>query len=212
MGVVSTVWQRYRKRKSLKGIVIDFVFLVAVLVAIITPLRRGVMTAVLRLTLIEPVAYDKILYVEDTDSLTLKTPLGRDTLLTFPPSGNVLVNIGSVWSPQTRAELPSLNKFAQKYKELIKVYFISTDDIADAQHYLLKKRYSYLHLLSAPDIEQICEDDDLEESGIWAEMVMSEPASLLIDTDGQVLIKKMGAAKWTGERIDREIKELIKND
>ncbi len=205
---IKSAWKRYKTRKSKVGIVADLAFLMAVVVVVSPPLRRGVLTYALRMTIVEPDEYDKIVYLDSLDNFTLHNAQGADTMLTFPPSRPMIINVGSIMSPQSRAELRSLNIMADKYAKWMNVYFVSTDEPKDALQYLRRKKYSALRTYFAPDIDYIdSAPDDMQ--GLASEMIMSEPATIMVDTAGRVRIKKTGAARWTGQKIDKVIMDVL---
>lgn len=205
--MIANAWRKYTARKTRIGIVIDFAFLLALVCVTVAPIRRGIVTYVLRCTLAQPARYDKVIYLSEADNFVAKTLDGNDTLIAFPPTKNRLVNIGNIWSAQTRAELRSLNIFAEKFAETTEVLFIATDDPQETRRYLRRKGYSSIRPLYI-DLPEETEMTDDDSSDLLHEMRMSEPASLLIDTGGEVWVKRTGAAKWTGSKIDKLMDEI----
>lgn len=202
MGFLShfcAAWARYRARKSARGVALDFLFLAVVIVVAAPPLRRGVMTCALRVTLVQPQPYDKIVFLGQADAAPLLTPDGRDTLLSFPPPRPVLVNVGSVWSAQSRAELRSLASAAERLRGKVDFFFISADEPADVSAYLRRRGYSAMRaLFTPPSAEGLADGAD----GMVAQMLMSVPSSIVVNSRGQVVVKKLGAARWTGARAE----------
>ncbi len=207
MGAVSRAWRRYRGRKTRVGIAVDFAFLVAVIVVAIAPLRRGLMTYILRCAASQPEVYEQLVFVGASDSIEATTPTGADTTLRFPPQRPTLINTASVWSAQSRAELRSLNIAAGEWTGINFYVLISADEADDMAKYMRRKKYTNLRMLVLHDNE----DDDAEifddgvdepSIGLVADMRNSIPATLLVDRDGKVIIKKLGAAKWTGRRVE----------
>lgn len=208
---LADAWRRYRARKSRKGIVVDFLFLAFVLVVLIPPARRGLMTQALRVTLMQPVRYDKVLYLRET--VSLQTADGSDTLIRFPSQRPILLNCGSLTSPQSRAELKSLNKFATLYGDRVDVFHVSTDSPDEVVAYMNRWGYTSVRLLfahSVADDPEVVEASLLERgSSVVAEMTMSEPSTMLVDKDGCVIIKKTGAARWSGKKVDAIVGDML---
>lgn len=192
-------WQRYRSRKRVRGVVVDFLFLVALIVALVPPLRRGFMTYAVRAVLTQPRPYDKIVFLGAEDALRLSTPHGSDTIISFPPSRPMLMCFGSVWSAQTRAGLSSIAKSAQKYKESLDFFFITSDAPEDVEYYFNRRGYISLRPLffKCSDAEPESEAD-----GFVGQLAMSVPSSALIGDDGRVIVKKLGATRWYGATAD----------
>ncbi len=192
-------WQRYRSRKRVRGVVVDFLFLVALIVALVPPLRRGFMTYAVRAVLTQPRPYDKIVFLGAEDALRLSTPHGSDTTVSFPPSRPLLMCFGSVWSAQTRAGLSSIAKSAQKYQASLDFFFITSDAPEDVDDYFNRRGYTSLRPLffKCSDAEPESEAD-----GFVGQLAMSVPSSALIGVDGRVIVKKLGATRWYGATAD----------
>ncbi|MCI5776978.1 MAG: hypothetical protein MR215_05050 [Bacteroidales bacterium] len=197
-GVWQRAWARYRGRKRKRGILFDFLFLVAVVVVLVPPLRRGVVTYAVRATLTQPSLYDKIVFVGADDVLRLKTANGADTVLSFPSSKPVLIAVGSVWSAPTRAGLSSVAKSAERLRGRVDVVFLSSDEPSDVDQYFRRRGYSAIRPLF------LCDDwvEGVAEDGVLGQLLMSVPSSALIGADGRVVVKKLGAARWSGARAD----------
>lgn len=203
MSLLAKVWRRYRARKSLRGVVSDFLFLLAMVVALAPPWRRALMTCAVRAMLVQPHLYDKIVFVGAEDPVRLRTPAGADTLLALPLRRPALFNVGSVWRAQTRAELASLNGLARRYAGRIDVFFVSTDAPSDVVAFLGQGGYTALRplFLSADDCGPGAGEERL--GGVLGQLLMSVPSSALVRPDGLLVVKKLGAARWSGESVER---------
>ena len=192
-------WQRYRSRKRVRGVVVDFLFLVVLIVALVPPLRRGFMTYAVRAVLTQPRPYDKIVFLGAKDALRLTTTQGSDTLISFPPSRPMLMCFGSVWSAQTRAGLSSIAKSAQKYQASLDFFFITSDVPEDVDDYFNRRGYVCLRplFLTCDDPSEMSDVD-----GFVGQLTMSVPSSALIGDDGRVIVKKLGATRWYGATAD----------
>lgn len=208
MGVVGRAWARYRARKTRKGIALDFAFLGVVIVMAVAPLRRGVMTYALRCVITQPDAYEPIAYAA-ADSIEARTAQGADTVLHFPPSTPVALNAASPWSAQSRAEMRSLNRAAERWAGIRFYVIVEPDEAHDMERYMARRHYSALRMLSLR-----AEEDGLMETPdgqrrLSDELLNSVPATMVVDADGQVIVKKFGAARWTGDRIDQIFSRLM---
>lgn len=203
MSLLAKVWCRYRARKSQRDVVSDFLFLLVMVVVLVPPLRRGLMTCAVRAMLVQPHLYDKIVFVGADDPVRLRTPRGGDTLVALPLRRPALFNVGSVWRAQTRAELGSLNDLARRYAGRIDVFFVSTDAPADVVAFLRGVGYAALRplFLSADDCGLGAGEERL--GGVLGQLLMSVPSSALVRPDGLLVVKKLGGARWAGERVER---------
>lgn len=214
MGVVGRAWARYRARKTRKGIVIDFAVLIVAVVLFVAPLRRGVLTYTLRCLLAQPQPYEALTYAQPADSIVAQTPAGADTTLHFPPPGPVVVNSADPWSAQSRAEMRSLNQAAAQWPDVRFYVVTEVDLLADMARYAARKGYTSLHILGHRATNSETEISDWTEAGerrLVDELLNSIPATLLLDSDGQVVVRKFGAAKWTGGRIDDIFRQVSEN-
>lgn len=214
MGVVGRAWARYRTRKSRKGIATDFAVLAVAIILTVGPLRRGVMTYALRCIIAQPRAYEAIAYTVAADSIEATTPRGGDTTLHFPPKRPTTLNSASLWSAQSRAEMRSLNAAAERWTGIRFYVITDEDEMADMGEYMRKKGYNSLRLLGHKRQTDGLEDADQgcgAEMGVADELLNSVPSTVVVDSEGQVIVKKLGAAKWTGQDIDRIFRQISDN-
>ncbi len=201
MGVLSRTWTRYRARKSRKGIILDFAFLAVVIILAIAPLRRAVMTGILRMALVQPEVFEPMAFLTESDNVNLRTADGRDTTLSFPPARPTLINTCSPWSAQSRAELRSMEAAAEKWTGVDFLLIVEPDEAEDMSSYLSRRGYTKLRLMVfAPSEDGAM---DYGEPGLRDELRHSVPATIVVDADGQVIAKKTGAARWTGANADK---------
>ncbi len=205
MGVLSRTWRRYRSRKSVKGIIIDFAFLAVVIILAIAPLRRAAMTGLLRILLVQPEVFEPMVFLTESDNVDLLTPDGRDTALTFPPARPTLINTCSPWSAQSRAELRSMSKAAEKWDGIDFFLIVEPNEAEEMSRYLNKRGYTKLRLLVFSPADDCVLDKG--EPGLRDELRHSVPATIVVDAEGQVIAKKTGAARWTGQNADNVLKK-----
>lgn len=192
-------WATYKNRKTRLGIVIDFC-LVALLIFITIPdLRMRLMVNTIRLTLRQPQAIQDQQYYLSPQALRAYTSEGE--LYEWPDTLEkpLLINFGALWSAQNRAELKSLNVFWEKYKEKIDVLYVTFDSADEVEEYMEARSYGFKRLYIREDEMSMLER---EEDGMIVDLIYSIPSSVLLDTDSKVVIKKFGAAKWRGGRVD----------
>lgn len=214
MGVVGRAWARYRSRKSRKGIATDFAVLAVAITLAVGPLRRGVMTYALRCIIAQPRAYEAIAYTVAADSIEAMTPRGGDTTLHFPPSRPTTLNSASLWSAQSRAEMRSLNAAAEKWTGIRFYVITDVDEMTEMGEYMRKKGYNSLRLLGHKRQAQGIDDTNQRgsaEMGVAHELLNSVPSTIVVDGGGQVIVKKLGAAKWTGRNIDEIFRQISDN-
>ncbi len=198
--IIQKAWQHYRQRKSKLGIVTDFLFLVFAIVVLTPPLRFGVGVILSRLALTQPKAYEQTEYLPN-EGLQLHTANGLDTIIMTNLLRPAVYNFGSTWSAQSCAELRSLNKFAQRYANRIDVFFITDEEPSDVERYFNKKGYTIRPLFyNKETIENSPE--------MMHDILIAVPATFMVNANGRIVVKSVGAAQWTGNRIESIAEKL----
>ncbi|MCM5663903.1 TlpA family protein disulfide reductase [Galbibacter mesophilus] len=107
----------------------------------------------------------------------------------------VLVNFWATWCPPCIAEMPSLQKLYNNYKNEVVFIFISNEEKETIKKFLNKNDYSFpvYHSSQSPEA--------LEHISI--------PATYLIDANGNILIDEKGAADWYSEKVRQKLDELL---
>jgi len=107
----------------------------------------------------------------------------------------MLVNYWATWCAPCIAELPDLEKLYADYKNEIDFYFITSEDPAVVRAFLIDRKSSISphYLLSSPP-----------------ETLMSNslPTTYLIDSNGEIVMKKMRAANWNSKVVRTTIDKL----
>ncbi|WP_196888608.1 TlpA family protein disulfide reductase [Aureivirga sp. CE67] len=108
----------------------------------------------------------------------------------------VLVNFWATWCPPCVAEMPSLQKLYNDYKDKVVFVFVSNEEPQKIKGFLKKNEYDlpiYSGLSKTPK--------ELESSSI--------PATFLISKNGKIVIDKKGAADWNTSKVRKTIDELL---
>lgn len=111
----------------------------------------------------------------------------------------VLVNFWATWCPPCIAEMPSLHKLYDDYKDKIEFVFVSNEDRSVVRKFLNDKAYDF---------------DVFEPITAYPNVfdVSSIPRTFLIDKTGHIIIDKTGAANWNSDSVRQTIDELLKVD
>ena len=111
----------------------------------------------------------------------------------------VLVNFWATWCPPCIAEMPSLQKLYNDYKDKMEFVFVSNEDRSAIRQFLKDKGYTFsvvTPLTNYPD----------------AFDVSSIPRTFLMDKTGRIIIDKTGAANWNSESVRTIIDELLSTE
>lgn len=201
--IVASAWRKYRARKSIIGIITDFMFLAIVLVFVIPPLRFGVSVYISRIALREPNPIEDIYYITDNNVTTLTTTSKKDTTILQEIPRLTIVNFGNTTTAQSCAELKSLNKLQEKYKDEISIYFITDEEVEEVTKYFKRHKYT-IKPLFYQGIEYDISDHDMIH-----ELQSSVPSTIVIAPNKRIIIKKFGAARWVGKKIETIIDKYI---
>lgn len=108
----------------------------------------------------------------------------------------VLINFWATWCPPCIAEMPSLHKLHDDYKDKVDFYFVSNEELDVLSEFLKKNNYSFnVHVPKTKYPE--------------AFDVSSIPRTFLIDKNGDIVIDKTGAANWNSEKVRNQIDKLL---
>ncbi len=165
------------------------------------------MVNTIRLTLRQPQVMQEEHYMLSLSNLKTYNPDGSAYIWPDTLERPLLLNFGALWSPQNRAEMKSLNRFWEMYGDKIEVVYLTFDEVEEVEDYMEKREYGFRRLYMKQDE---LSEMEREEGGMVVDLAHSIPSSILLDSDSRIIIKKFGAAKWTGKRIE-EIVSLVVN-
>ena len=110
----------------------------------------------------------------------------------------IFLNFWATWCPPCLAEMPSINKFYEQYKNDNEVVFLMIDadgDFEKAQAYLNKKEYKFKVYTFASDLPK----------NIFAG---SLPTTIVFDKQGRIAMNGVGAANYASDKFLTFIKQL----
>ena len=108
----------------------------------------------------------------------------------------ILVNLWATWCPPCIAELPSMEKLYNDYGNQVTFLFISNENQSVTEQFLAKRKIvipSYMPTSVNPP--------QLSSNSI--------PATYIIDKDGMIQVRKIGAANWNSDGVRKLLDELI---
>jgi len=190
----------YQKRKK-SAIILDVVFYVFILLLIIPVTRRHVGSFIIKSTLRAPMA------INDRNSEKLaesdyrwpfQTLDGSSFYLEQVRDEVVFLNFWATWCPPCIAEMPSIERLFNEYGDRVRFILITTEDPEVVHGFMERNNYSfpvYIQNYAAPEIFA----------------TNSIPATYIIDRNGQLRLKKKGAAKWDSGKIRTLLDALIQD-
>ncbi len=131
-------------------------------------------------------SYDWKLHGVNTESMNFN--VGKEKV--------VLLNYWATWCPPCIAEMPSLQKLYNDYKDKVVFVFLTTDDDPELKKFMSDKSYYY------PIYRSLSEHPKPFIS-------KTIPATYLIDKKGTIVIDKVGAANWNSDSVRETIDQLL---
>ena len=108
----------------------------------------------------------------------------------------VFINFWATWCPPCIAEMPTIEKLYQKFKNRIGFACISNESLEAIRAFKTKKKYSFPMYQIEMEVP-----DEFEPERI--------PATFIISGDRKVALKHVGGADWSHEKVINFIEELI---
>lgn len=174
----------------------NILFVIIILLVLIPQTRQPIQITLNRIIAFSPSEIDK------GERETLKDyewflKNQNDNTVNFSQSKGqvILLNYWATWCAPCIAEMPGLQQLYSDYKDEVDFYFITSDAPNLVRSFLEKENYTippYFFLSSPPEV--------LKSSSL--------PTTFLIDKDGDIIMKKTGAANWNSETVRATIDKL----
>ena len=108
----------------------------------------------------------------------------------------VFVNFWATWCPPCIAEMPTIEKLYQKYKDKIGFAMISNEDIGMIEDFRNRNKYTFPVYQIEMDIPEIFNLSVI-------------PATFIISPDRKIILKHVGGADWSHEDVMNFLDELL---
>ncbi|MBJ7880535.1 TlpA family protein disulfide reductase [Gelidibacter salicanalis] len=177
----------------------NIIFLAIILIMIIPQTRQPIQVFLQKgLAMFSPSIVDK----EDRVTLTdynwqLIDEHGARYDFNEAKSKVVFINFWATWCPPCIAEMPSMEKLYQDYKDDVVFLFVSSEQQNVISKFKEKNVYDFLVHASIT-----VNPAELETSAI--------PRTFVIDQQGNIVIDKTGAADWDSDKVRGLLDQLLK--
>jgi peroxiredoxin len=135
---------------------------------------------------------------ESVPNFTLRDENGKVFALGEYRGQIVVLNFWATWCPPCLEEMPSLNRFADKYQGKIQVIGVSVDENGDAYNdFLARNEIRFLTL----------RDPAHNTSDLYGTRLF--PESYVISPEGRLLRKIIGPVDWTSQQEIKYFDDLL---
>jgi thiol-disulfide isomerase/thioredoxin len=110
----------------------------------------------------------------------------------------VFINFWATWCPPCIAEMPTIEKLYQKYKDKIAFAMISNEDIGMIEDFRNRNKYTFPVYQIEMDIPEVFNLSII-------------PATFIISPDRKIALKHVGGADWSHEDVMKYLDELIED-
>lgn len=189
------------KKKSVFSKITDFIFIALVITLLFPQGRLAIGGFVNRIK--ASISQPDLMKVTQTTTdaafdWQMKTTSGDDFDFSSVKGKVVFLNLWATWCPPCVGEMPSIQKLYDKYADHPEVAFVmvsnESPDIIKA--FKDKKGYTF------PVYSSLSETPA-------AFFTRSIPTTYVIDKEGKIVVREVGAMNWGGKKMEKILQELI---
>jgi thiol-disulfide isomerase/thioredoxin len=198
MKIINKIRSHY-SRKSKLTLVFDILFYLFILLMIIPPTRKKVLSMILRVTLHQPIfssASDSGSLNNEDLTWELISHSGERVAFSQLQDSVIFLNFWATWCPPCIAEMPGIQKLYDEFGDRVSFILVSQEPPSTVNNFLEKHGYSlptHLPMFQTPEI--------FDHRSI--------PTTFIISRSGEVVMKHKGATKWDGKKIKTMLEKLI---
>jgi thiol-disulfide isomerase/thioredoxin len=187
--------------KMKKTIIVNTVLVLLLLAVVFIPTSKAILIqGLMEIGLFKPnTTHKKTEVVRDLSTIKFKDAKGKIISLADFKGKVVFLNFWATWCPPCLAEMPSVNRFYEQFKDK-DVIFIMVDadsDFVKAQAYMDRKQYKLPVYAVASDLPKNIFKGTL-------------PTTIVFDRQGRISFQGEGAANYSSKKFVGFIEELLK--
>jgi len=191
--------RNYFKKKSKISIASDIVFVLLLIALAFPSSRMLVVSTVQRITLFAPSAEkesERETLNKNAYQWQFKTLDGQQINLASFQDKVIFLNFWATWCPPCVAEMPSIQKLYDDYKDKAAFLLVTNEDAQTVNRFMQKKGLDmpiYLNEYQPPEA--------LSTSTI--------PTTYILSKNGDIVMEKEGAARWNSDKVRNLLNELV---
>ncbi|MFA8301038.1 MAG: TlpA family protein disulfide reductase [Hyphomicrobiales bacterium] len=179
---------RKRGRKKLIG---DLVFAVVILFFLIPSTRMYLSSSIIRLFSMSPSIESNLKEVAiptSVDNWELRKRDGSIVHFKDLRGKPIFINFWATWCPPCVAEMPSIQKLYDKYKGKVNFILVSNESGEKVRAFLDKHDYDFPIYYTLEQTPQVFSSSSI-------------PATFIINTNGNLVLKHFGVADWDSDNV-----------
>lgn len=175
----------------------NLLLILLLLVLLVPQARMPVQVIVQRAVALSPPQIDaeKRKTVENL-TWELMGPNGAATNISASRGKVVLINQWATWCPPCIAEMPSLQRLYDDFKDGTAFYFITSEDAQTVNRFVTAEGYTLPFYISTQKPPEGLQGGQL-------------PTTWVLSKKGEVVVQKIGAAKWDSAKMKMVLAQLI---
>ncbi len=196
-------FNNYLKKKSKFSIATDILFFAFIIALIFPSSRMEVMAFVnkIRVAIVQPEMNNEETAVQLTNNdfaWTFEDMDGNQQKLADYKGKVLFINLWATWCPPCVAEMPSIQKLYDKFKDNNRIEFliISSEKPEKIKAFIKKRGFTFPVKIAKYQLPD-------------ALYTQSIPTTFLISKSGKIKVKEIGAANWGGDKMEKIVHELI---
>jgi thiol-disulfide isomerase/thioredoxin len=194
--------KEYYNRRSRLSIAGDLLFYGLIILLLIPPTRKVISSSLIRIVKFQPGKR----HIVDDEKLSEKDYVWQMESLEGSPVflgdfyGEVMfVNFWATWCPPCIGEMPSLQKLYDSYNQKVAFLFVTGEEPSTVAEFLKKGGFDLPVF-----IQKYREPETLNAS--------SFPTTYIISGDGDIVLRKTGAANWNGPKVRDLLDQLLSSN
>ena len=106
-----------------------------------------------------------------------------------------IINLWATWCPPCVAEMPSFQKLHEDYSHKVDFVFLSQEPLGTIQAFIDKNNYTLPVFQQTEVLPETLESREL-------------PTTFIINAEGEIIVKKIGAANWNSNQVRELLNSL----